>query len=421
MRYIVAYSGGLDSSCLLHMLRFQQLVSLSFDPKIDSILAIHINHGLSPNAKAWQLHCRDYCAQLHIPFKAIEIQVDKNSNESIEAVARHLRYAALAEVMQEGDILLTAHHIDDQAETFLLQALRGAGVKGLAAMPDKKVFACGELWRPLLGFSRQQLLTYATEQQLNWVEDESNLQNKYARNFLRREIFPLLKQQWPSAASSLAQASEYCAAADELCDDLAKVDATTCITERQTIAIAALLKLSLARQKNVLRYWLRQQYFTVPAGNILQRILTEAIPAAKDANPIVAWQDGEVRRYKDELYALSLAISNEPLQPIAWDWSTPLPLNGKIIKMDVNKTGVSVDDLAETLTIEFRQMGERIKLFGHKHHKSLKKLLQEWQVPPWERDKLALIFSNGTLIAAPPYYQAVSHNNIGRQYRCYIT
>ena len=216
--YWVAYSGGLDSSVLLSLfaeLRRQLPIKLK---------AIHINHGLSPNASTWASLCATQCQSLQISYLERSVQVNANDGESIEEVARKKRYAVFAKCLEDGDILLTAHHQDDQAETFLLQLLRGAGVKGLAAMPQVKAFARGQHMRPLLEFSRSHLQAYAKERQLVWVDDESNLNLDFARNYIRHQLMPVLLQQWEGASDVIARSAAHCAEAQALLEEYALTD-----------------------------------------------------------------------------------------------------------------------------------------------------------------------------------------------------
>ena len=407
MKYIIGFSGGLDSTCLLH-----RLVN---DVHIDNsrLVAVHINHNVSPSAKQWQAHCQQFCADHSIQFKAISLTILDAEKKGFEAAARDARYAAFAELMEADDILLTGHHQDDQAETFLLQALRGAGVNGLAGMPYSKVFANGEHQRPLLTLSRAELLDYAQRNDLSWVEDESNQEIDYARNFLRHEVIPRLQQRWPSVQQSFAQSSQYAAEAMALAEALAIQDIHACLTERLSLSITRLQTFEPVRQKNMLRYWL-QQKCSLPSGRVLDRIFTEVIPAAADAMPLVSWKGGNVRRYQDELYCdTKEEVAGDPL--IEWDWQQPIDIINQRYCVQAASMGIPKDSLPKNIMIQFRQAGDKVSLFGNKQRKSLKKLLQLWQVPPWQRESLPLFFAEHRLIAAPPYYHATIKAESARQ------
>lgn len=404
MKTIIGLSGGLDSTCLLHMLHCNP------DINNDALLAVHINHNVSPNASTWQLHCQQLCEGYGIPFQGLSLNISDTGKKGFEAAARKARYAAFAGLMEHEDVLFTAHHQDDQAETFLLQALRGAGVKGLAAMPLVKSFAAGEHHRPLLHKTRAELLAYAEQHNLQWVEDESNQQIDYARNYLRHKVVPALQQRWPNALQSLAQSSLYAAEAMELATELAKQDIDTCITQRQTIDIKNLLLLSKTRKKNTLRYWL-QQYASVPSGQILERIFTEVIPAADDATPLLTWAQSNLRRYQGELYC-DAKPSSVVDESIDWNWQESIDIEGQRYCIQAAPAGIPKYCLPKTINIQFRQPGEKLTLFGNSQTKSLKKLLQAWQVPPWKRNCLPLFFADQQLIAAPPYYHATVNSDL---------
>ena len=404
----IAFSGGLDSHCLLSLLREGNdldCAELALPDLPQRLTAVYVHHGLSPNADAWQEHCASVCAEWQIPFKALAIHIATDHPDGIEAAARTARYAALAALMAPGDILVTAHHQDDQAETFLLQALRGAGPNGLAAMPRGKPFANGWHLRPLLSMTREQLLAYAQQQQLHWIEDESNQSQRFDRNFLRHSILPVLQQRWPAAAHSLAMSARYCAITAELADDLAAQDAVLIIDAQGRVQIEALQALSLLRQRNVLRYWLRQRLGQVPSEVIVQRILCEVIRARTDANPQVQWASGRVRRYREHLYALG----DEPpsQQDIDWDWQQPLHLGPWLLQVQRGRgIGLACAKLPAHLRVSFRHGGERIRPLGRSGSHPLKKLWQEWGVPPWLRATIPLVYADKELIAVVGYCYA---------------
>ena len=339
MKILLAFSGGLDSTCLLTMLLRDELAEFSNI----NLHVVHINHGLNHHSEQWVEHCQKLCGQHELPFQQINLSIDTGNGASLEAEARRQRYQAFTGLMSEGDILLTAHHQNDQAETFLLQALRGAGVKGLAAMPFKKRFAQGWHIRPLLSMTRQELEQYAAQHQLNWVEDESNADSRFDRNLLRNQIFPLLRQRWPSVHQSLRQSAQYCAQADELIHDLAVIDLPTCADDQQTLTISKLLELSTARQKNVIRFWLQQQKCRVPAGIFIQRILDEVMVARVDSNPQVTWSGGEVRRFQGRLYALA-ALPLDNSNQYTWQGMDDLDLDTHLLSKQSRLGGGACGD-----------------------------------------------------------------------------
>lgn len=294
-KLVIAYSGGLDSHVLLHQLAQDENVRTKLH-------VVYINHGLSSNSDLWQQHCSQICEQLDVPFTAIKINVAPKVGESLEAVARDQRYAELAKFMTQDTALLTAQHQDDQAETLLLQLIRGAGVKGLAAMPMQKSFADGVHLRPLLNVTRAELLCYAQQHNLQWVEDESNQNLTLNRNYLRQTIMPLLKQRWPSVAATLARSSQHCAEAVELINELAQSDYQLCVDKQLVqLNIQALKNLSRARQKNVLRYWLQLNGIRAPNQIHLEKIIDEVIAAKSGAKPQLRWENIIIEREQGAL------------------------------------------------------------------------------------------------------------------------
>ncbi len=394
---MVAYSGGMDSHCLLHMLAHDdQLKAKTY--------AVHVNHGLSQNAAMWMAHCQQVCDRLDIPLEVIKIKFNCFQGDSLEAIARTERYQALAKLIKMDEALLTAHHLDDQAETTLLQLFRGAGVAGLAGMPQTKRFAKGWQVRPLLEVTRKDLLRYAREHHLTWVEDESNQNSRFSRNYLRNEIMPILMQKWPSVAKTIARSSQHCAQTIELLTELVELDLQNCLKDDNALSIEKLMTLSIARQINVLRFWLQQLTQIQPNQNTLARILQELITAKLEAVPEIHWHDKIIRRFQKNLYCTSQPT--EPLfnQEYFWDWQTPFVHNQlNLIANTKFGFGLDKEKLPKKLRISFRQGGEKIKPYKRQQTHRLKKLFQEWRIPPWQRAHIPLVFSGNELIAVVGY------------------
>ncbi len=393
----IAYSGGLDSHCLLH--------ALANDAEYKSKLtAVHINHDLSANANAWQVHCAKICAHLNIPFRAIKVKLEDVAGESLESLARDARYRALAHFVDRNTALLTAQHQDDQAETLLLQLFRGAGIKGLAAMPKIKAFSAGWLVRPLLQTNRQTLQCYAKQQQLQWVEDESNYQQYFNRNYLRHTIMPLLKQRWPEVEKTIARSSAHCAIATTLLDDLSLADLHNCSDPAHMLSLRRLNKLPLNRQVNVLREWLHQQSGYYPSSKLIKCLFKEVILARKDAQPQVAVGTGTVRRFKTALY---FVVQNTDIDDneYSWDWQQTALRGAGFCLYACNTWGAGLDTrkLPKRLIVRFRRGGEKIKPQGFSKTRRLKNLLQEWQVPMWQRQAIPLIYVQEQLVAVTGY------------------
>lgn len=389
--YWLAYSGGLDSHVLLHL--FAQLRS---EYSLLKLQAVHIHHGLSPHANHWMQHCDEICKKLTVPLITITIDATAATGESQEEIARERRYGAFNQLLSANDVLLTAHHQDDQAETLLLQLLRGAGPKGLAAMPPVKKFANGFHARPLLRFTRTELMEYAKANALQWIDDESNANVNFSRNFLRHEVIPVLKKRWPSVAQTFGRAAENCAEAQRLLDDIAEQDLQSATGQTPfMLSIAACLHLSEVRQRNLLRAWLSKLKFPVPSLVKLKQIQHDMLQARKDKLPYFHWCGFELRRYQGFLYALHMLPSHNVKQKVIWHTAQPLRL--------LNIGMLYANNLQKTVTVRFRQGGEVLDLPMRGGHHSLKKLFQEWQIPPWQRDRVPLIFEEGQLVAVVGY------------------
>jgi tRNA(Ile)-lysidine synthase len=376
--YWIAYSGGVDSHVLLslfHVLCQTQPLKLH---------AIHIHHGLSPHASDWSAHCKAVCAQLQIDFVERKINLDLQPGQSLEEIAREKRYAVFAEHMQAGDVLLTGHHQDDQAETLLLQLLRGSGVKGLAAMPMTKPFAGGVHARPLLMTSRAEIMQYAASHSLHWIEDESNRHVAFSRNFLRQEIMPILLKRFPSATQTIARSAEHCREAESILNELATEKlASVAGKVAGTLSVSKLLLLSPALQRLVLRTWIANAHYSLPDTKKLSVMMHDVLQARQDAMPCVKWGHAMLRRYRDDVFVLPIL---SPPVAIPDEW------------------------LVNRYTIRYRQPGEVVTLLK-RGRLNLNHLMQEWGVPPWERDHLPLVFEQGVLVAAVGYFIGSSVQN----------
>ncbi len=386
----VAYSGGLDSHVLLH----------SVSTYFTDVRAIHVHHGLNAQADLWASHCQQTCKSLNIPLTIEKIQLP-TPHQNIEALAREKRYEVFSKIIGPDEALLTAHHQDDQAETLLLQLFRGAGLKGLSSMAEKMSFGQGVLLRPFLHISQSTIRQYALTHQLAWIEDDSNNNLQFQRNFLRQQLIPLIQTQWPGIHKTLSRSAGHMANAQTLLETLATQDLKEIIQPNQTLWIPALCQLSTQRQQNVIRYWLTQRNLPLPSQQKLQSIQKTVLNCNPDANPIVTWTGVEIRRYRQQLYALNSAQNTKITKCYEWNLNENLEIEGAskpLTKEALTAQGIHLPSI-EKLTIRFRQGGERCLLPGHTHSKSLKKLFQAWGIPPWERNKIPLIYHNDQLIA----------------------
>lgn len=392
-RWLIGFSGGLDSTVLL---------SLCAEYAKDYhrvIEAIHINHQLSPNALSWQKHCQMICQQLAVPLRLFSIDLSSQDNMSPEERARVARYAQFATQLNLDDVLFTAHHQDDQAETVLLQLLRGSGPKGLAAMPMKAPFAKGYHCRPLLAFSREQLQAFSEQFCLNWIEDESNQNTDFDRNYIRQEVLPIIQKRWPSYYKNLARTALNCAETLQLSEEYANKLLSDCRRDN-AICIKTLLNYSLETQRIILRAWLQSLHLPIPTRTQLEQLQSDSLYCAEDAQPCIKWSNVEVRRFQQLLYANEPLPSNDETLVLQWDGISTLELPGQL--------GVITPDQipalpSKQLTIRFRQGGERCKPKGSYHTRALKTLFQEWGIPPWLRSRVPLIYNYDKIIAIAGY------------------
>jgi len=399
--WYVGFSGGLDSTVLLHALCALQLPIV--------IKALHVNHQITPYADAWQAQCNQLCESLQISFIAEKVVVN-NTGRGIEDAARNARYAVF-ERHVSTNILLTAHHADDQAETLLLRLMRGAGPRGLAAMAQTRPLGAGLLHRPLLQVSRRELELYAQVHQLTWVNDESNSDTHYDRNFLRAEVMPLLQERWPHFTSKWQQTAELCADNELLLEEIAAQDITTLDlrTERlgSSVSMTTLLTLSKVRQQNVIRYWLRSSGFTIPEQQHWQQLYRQLTSTRSDHEMDIRWGNVSLRVYQQRLYALPLSFFNATVDVVPTTFllsaaNAPVPLSRGCLAIELARTDAGVHrikPLSANLHIAYRHGGERCKPAGRHHSQTLKRLLQEYELEPWLRDKIPLIYCNDELVA----------------------
>ncbi|MBI2287237.1 MAG: tRNA lysidine(34) synthetase TilS [Nitrosomonadales bacterium] len=405
---LIGLSGGADSVVLLHLLH---QLALRFSWRLS---ALHVHHGISPNADAWADFCAGLCAQHAIPLHTEHVDIAPLRKHGIEAAARKLRHAAFAR--QACDFVALAHHADDQAETLLLQLLRGAGVKGAAAMPFVKHATthipsplAGEGWahrpdllRPLLHYSRREILDYAAAYDLRWIEDESNADDSYPRNFLRRRVLPLLEERFPAYRNTLARSAQHFAEAGVLLDDLARLDAAQAI-HAGTLAVATLQALSLPRAKNLLRYFLHSSGAPMPQTVQLDDMLQQLCGARQDAAVCIAYGDWQVRRYQGRVYVLRALGEFDRNLVLPWHGEAELEWPALAVRLCFNQTqgaGISLAKLRRApVTLRLRQGGETLRPDPHAATRTLKNLLQEHHIPPWQRDRLPLLYCGDELVS----------------------
>ena len=397
-RFVVAYSGGLDSTAMLHALvaiRHQD-TPLAAVP----VIAIHVDHGLQADSASWGEHCRRVAASLQVELRTLRVNVQLESGMGPEASARNARYSALHAELDRGDWLLSAHHREDQAETMVLNLIRGSGPAGVAGIGEARRFGPGWLVRPMLNVDRADLRDYADTEGLEWLEDPSNTDRRFDRNFLRHEILPRLQSRWPDIAARLQRSAGHAGEASQLLVDLAEIDFAAIGSRSERLPIDSLSTLSAARQRNVIRYALRDLGLSTPTAMQLDRIQNELIPAREDAQPLVSWSGASVRRYRNGLYLLpqDLADAVKPTTISGTEISLGAGLGRLRFEPDAG-VGLEAKLLETDLVVKPREGGEEIRLHGQSHTRKLKKLLQEEGIVPWMRDRLPLLYSGDRLIA----------------------
>ncbi len=405
----IAHSGGIDSTVLLHALAALRTGGLYINLKV-----LHVNHSLHPQAPQWATHCQRICQSWQIPCTILTVDGRAKPGQSPEEAARKARYQVLSEQLRDtSQILLTAHHQEDQAETVLLQLLRGSGLPGLSAMPVLARLGSGWLMRPYLTITRQQILEYAEHYKLNWINDPSNCDTRVARSFIRQQIIPMLQQYWPSATKMLARSAQHCASAQSLLDHYIRRDYQVIRDPSDnSLSCPALISLTPLHQGAILRYWLRENGFLLPSTAKLTQILKTVICSAYATQPLVVWGNTEVRRYGDRLYVMR---SSQPipsdLQHEIYHWNLakygtfklPHPLG------TLSWQGSLAQEWRNRIVrVRLRTEGQHCYLLDKQHKRSLKKLLQQWRIPPWKRNSIPLLYHDKEpiLLAVAGYYSA---------------
>jgi tRNA(Ile)-lysidine synthase len=441
---LIGLSGGVDSVALLHLLH---ILAARYSWQLS---ALHVHHGISRNADVWAKFCTDLCDRMQIPLRVEHVDITPLRSQGIEAAARKLRLAAL--YRQPCDFVALAHHADDQAETLLLQLLRGAGVRGASAMPvlitsdlsarglsrmasssislSKRPMLASrvgspDLLRPLLHCSRQEILDYAAAHGLQWIEDESNLDDSYPRNYLRHRVMPLLDRHFPAYRDTLGRSAQRFAEANDLLDDLAGQDAGQAI-DGNAMELEVLRELSQARARNLLRYFLHVQGATMPQSAHLEEMLRQLCDAREDAAVNVRCGDHEVRRYQDKVYLLPAATEFDRDFVLPWQGEAVLdwpPLAARLHFSHATGKGISMQKLQRgPLTLRLRKGSETLRPHPAAANRTLKNLLQQYHIPPWQRERLPLLFCGDEFVCVvglsiDSAYQALE-NEVGLLVSC---
>lgn len=407
-RFWIALSGGLDSRVLLELCaRLQYRHSASTQSNY-LFSVIHVNHQLQPEAEQWAQCCIESCQSLNLDIRIVTVKVNINQGQSLEQAARNARRQAFRDVMQSGEILLTAHHLNDQAETVLLRLLRGSGVTGLAGIRPVVKFGSGWMARPLLSVSRQQLQDYARQHGLQCIDDPSNQNHDHDRNYLRHAIIPQLEDRWPGLQATLARNAGHLRQADDFLNEQTGNIIHQVLDQAGRILVKEFSALDDFTRHLVLRKWFEYHDLSMPSTRMLEQIECDIVAARSDADPCLSWNsDGhciQIRRYRNMLYILKnpRTLNTDDIV-IPWDGQSrlELPLELGHLTAEASDAGGVDDRLWTTARIEirFRQGGESCLLPGRAGHRSLKAVFQELNIPPWERMGIPLIYLNGELAA----------------------
>jgi len=394
-KLVLGFSGGVDSRVML------QLLAEYRQSKGCDVLAIHVHHGLSDNADKWAEQCKMWCQQLNIEC-VVERVVLETQGQSIEAAAREARYNAIAHHVNSGDLLLVGQHADDQIETFLLALKRGSGPKGLSAMAECMPFAGGKLVRPLLNVTREQIEQYANALQLEWLEDESNQDTRFDRNYIRHCVTPLLTDRWPSIHRAVNRSAQLCAEQESLLAELLSDKLTKVIGTDNSLEIDGLEQESERVRSQLIRLWFERAHLPMPSREHLYAIWQQVAQAAQDANPILKLGDIEVRRFAGRLYHVGVS------QDVS-GWSSPLVLNqaitlpdqlGGLVVSSAPSGQISLtEDQLSRLTVTFNPEGLSAHPQRRGHSRKLKKLFQEYQIPSWLRRRMPIIMCDEHVVA----------------------
>ncbi|KAE9530285.1 tRNA lysidine(34) synthetase TilS [Testudinibacter aquarius] len=414
--FVLAYSGGLDSTALLSLFARLKLQL----PQIQ-LRAIHVHHGLSPNADNWVQHCQQECAQLQIPLIIEKVRLAENSN--LEQAARNARYRIFKQHLQADELLVTAHHLNDQSETLLLALKRGSGVKGLSAMQVRSELWQMPIFRPLLPMSRMQLQQYAQQQRLRWIEDESNQDNRYDRNFLRNHILPTLRQRWAQIDSTLQRSAQHCFEQQQLLEELLlPLFQQHYRAADRTFDLSGFADYSRHKQQFLLRLWLEKNALMMPSQLQLTQLIENVVLAQTDKQPQLQLADSVIRRYQQRLYLTDIYqdITDCVITP-HFDQPIELPDNlGSLV----------FQQQAEQLCVLWQQAGQqrrycvakpvadqliqirfaysgKVRLAANRPNSDIKKIWQQYGIPPWQRQRTPLLFYGDKLIAALGVFSTV--------------
>jgi len=396
-RLWVAFSGGVDSTALLACVTQAQ----------EPVTALHINHGLQAQSASWESHCRQVAEELGAEFRAVSVAVDLSAAKGTEHAARDARYTTFEQVLGDNDLLLTAHQNEDQAETVLINLLRGAGPRGLAGIPELRSCGAGRIGRPLLDQRRERLAEYVAQRGLTALIDPANRQLDIPRSYLRHQILPRLKEHWPGAVTGISRSALLCAESDASIERHSKIVLQQLIDAEDRLSLDGLLEQPAAMQAAVVRSWIREQQLPTPQRRQLSQVLQQ-LTARADAQVLVSWPGCEIRRFRSHLYALPPPL----MIPSGWQaqWHGPeLELPAKLGRLRWRDPSDG-----PILMVKFRTGGEQLKPLNSSHHRPLKHLFQEAHIPPWQRSRIPLLYYQGRLVSVGTLWRTSTFDRLLR-------
>jgi tRNA(Ile)-lysidine synthase len=386
--YWVGFSGGADSTALLFAL-------LELKPALNAaIKAVHINHGLHAGSDAWQSHCEQVCAELGLSLVSKSVDVQRNSSSGLEAEARRMRYEIVEDLLEQGDLFLTAHHRDDQAETLLLNLVRGSGVDGLAGMPETRKLGKGLLARPLLEHSMRSLRHYLEERNLEWLEDPSNQDRSYDRNFVRHQLVPELERRWPGASGRLAKSAGLCREASSTLAMWADEILEKPHFHERILELSG-LNLQGTRIRLILRRWLHLNGAPPIPTRVLRELCEQSSQASMGNRVCVEWQGWVIHLFQNRFW-LQEASEITACPDIGWDHPGPLDLGSGIGSLEIHP---SARLPMHGVRVRARKGGERILLTSSGKHKDVKDILREAGIPPWLRRSIPILQTTDNILA----------------------
>ena len=390
--FLIAYSGGIDSTALLY---FTKKIAIKYNKKIH---AIHVNHNLNKESKIWEKHCIDFCKKNGIELILKNVNITLKKGDSIEEKAREARYDSIYEVMSKKTIMMTAHHLEDQSETFLYQLLRGAGAKGLSSMPIVKKLSSGYHIRPFLKFNKKIIENIVNYNKLKFIYDFSNEDINFSRNFIRKNILPIIKKKWPNYADTISRSALILSESNKLNEDLAEIDFKKYMHKEKNKIFLNVKELALYRFNNVIRFWIKENNFRMPTSEQLLSINKNIFYAGDDKTPFFSCGEYEIRRFNNYVEIMKPLTKHDPSKVYIWEFKKNLVISNLSINLSwknlEDKLGFKVNNNVE---VKFRKRGEDVRI--NNSNKSLKDFMRENKIPPWERERILLIYIDQELKA----------------------